>query len=311
MTFSLLCWFSLFLSALFPLALAAQESSSAVPWQLIWADEFDGTGLPNPARWGYETGFVRGKELQYYTRAREKNVRIKNGFLIITARKEKIRNPAYDPCSNDWRRQRPYARYTSGSITTQDRFSVRYGRIEVRARVPAGRGTWPAIWLLGTNIPEVNWPRCGEIDIMEYLGRDTGTVYGTCHWADTLTGQHRAEGKKIKITPPPSDDFHIYAIEWNPHHIDFFFDDRKYFTFDIGQAGAGPDNPFRKPFYLILNLALGGWGGKIDTSALPQHFIIDYVRIYKKTDPDPPLSLPVNTQNQHPHPRTGGAEDVL
>ncbi len=250
--------------------------------KLLWSDEFDGHGLPDADRWGYEQGFIRNKEAQYYTVARKKNARIRNGCLVITAHKEKFRNPNYDPKSKDWKRNREYAGYTSASLTTQKKFSMRYGRIEVRARVPDGLGTWPAIWLLGTDIPQVGWPRCGEIDIMEFLGRDSLKVYGTCHWADTATGKHRSDGKHISVQPPPSADFHVYAIDWTPETIRFYYDDRMYFSFDISQAGAGPDNPFRKPYYMILNLAMGGWGGKIDDSSLPQKFLIDYVRVYGK-----------------------------
>ncbi len=145
----------------------------------------------------------------------------------------------------------------------------------------SGRGTRPAIWLLGTNISRVGWPRCGETDIMEFPGRDSLKVYSTCHWADTTTGKHRSAGKHISVEPPPSADFHVYAIDWTPQTIYFYYDDRKYFSFETDQAGTGTDKPFRKPFYLILNLALGGWGGTIDDTALPQQFLVDYVRMYE------------------------------
>lgn len=259
----------------------AQGQKTIPHGKLIWSDEFDYHGLPDPAKWGYEEGFIRNREAQYYTVQRKKNARIRKGMLVITARKEKLKNPAYDKESKAWNKSREYADYTSASLTTQHTFSMQYGRIEVRAKVPGGAGTWPAIWLLGTNIPEVSWPRCGEIDIMEFLGRDSLKIYGTCHWADTATGKHRSAGKNISVDPPPSAGFHVYAIDWSPETIDFYYDDRKYFSFDTGQAGAGPDNPFRKPFYLILNLALGGWGGTIDDTVMPQKFLIDYVRVYE------------------------------
>ncbi len=273
-------YLSLFLLTALSSGSRAQEESQIHRGRLIWSDEFDGHGLPDPARWGYETGFVRNQEAQYYTKARRKNVRIKKGYLVVTGRKERMKNPDYDPVSKDWRKNREYAEYTSASITTQNRFAMQYGRIEVRAKVPDGRGTWPAIWMLGTDIPQLGWPKCGELDIMEFLGRDSLKVYGTCHWADTFTGKHSSQGKNISVQPPPSADFHVYAIDWSPDTIRFYYDDRMYFTFDINRAGSGVDNSFRKPFYLILNLALGGWGGKIDDAALPQKFLIDYVRVY-------------------------------
>jgi len=261
----------------------AQNKDTSPHGCLIWSDEFDGHGLPDPAFWSYETGFIRNQEMQYYTKARRKNVRIKKGYLEITARKEKFKNPAYDPASKDWRKNREYAQYTSASITTQCKFTMRYGRIEVRARVPDGQGTWPAIWLLGANISQVGWPACGEIDIMEFLGRDSLKVYGTAHWAANAKGKHKSAGKNISVQPPPSAGFHVYAIDWSPDTIRFYYDDRMYFAFDVNQAGRRAENPFRKPFYLILNLAMGGWGGKIDDAALPQKFLIDYVRGYGGT----------------------------
>ncbi len=248
---------------------------------LIWSDEFDGRGLPDPARWGYEKGFVRNEEAQFYTVGRQQNAEVRDGYLVITARKERINNPRYDTTKQDWIHSREYADYTSASVTTEGKFAVRYGRIEARAKVPDGLGTWPAIWLLGTNIPLVGWPRCGEIDIMEFLGHDSVKVYGTCHWA-TKNGKRKSQGRNISVQPPPPADFHIYAIDWTPRRIRFYYDERKYFSFRIPKAGGGSDNPFRQPFFMIINLALGGWGGKIDDSSLPQKFLIDYVRVYGK-----------------------------
>ncbi len=146
-------------------------------------------------------------------------------------------------------------------------------------KLPFGNGTWPAIWMLGDNISQVGWPRCGEIDIMEFLGRESHRIYGTCHYGDK-DGKHKSEGKHIDVTPEPSKDFHIYAINWYPDRIEFFYDDNKHFTFNTAQADNGGDNAFRKPFYLLINLALGGWGGEIDDSVLPQKYYIDYVRVY-------------------------------
>lgn len=263
------------------LALTCVPAWSA-QWKLVWADDFNEPGLPNPAKWSYETGFIRNNELQYYTRERPENARVEDGMLVIEARKEQFKNPDYDPESRRGRRGREFAEYTSASLTTQGKASWTYGRIEVRAKLPSGRGTWPAIWTLGTNIREVGWPACGEIDIMEFVGFEPGIIHANVH---TRSYNHtRGTGKGDKITiADASNAFHVYAIEWYEDHIDFFVDDRKYFTFK--NEGSGDDVwPYNKDQYLILNLAIGGsWGGQkgIDDSIFPQRYYIDYVRVYQ------------------------------
>ena len=258
-----------------------QEVQQSQTMKLVWSDEFEYSGLPDDSKWDYEAGFVRNEEAQYYTKAREENVKVEDGCLVITGRKEKYKNPGYVKGSPKWQLNREYAEYTSGSVITKDRLSVRYGRVEVKAKLSFGKGTWPAIWMLGDNISQIGWPKCGEIDIMEFLGRESHRIYGTCHWGEENTGKHRSDGKHIDVTPVPSDDFHIYAINWYPDRIEFFYDDLNYYTFEIGQAGENDDNAFRKPFYLLINLALGGWGGEIDDSIIPQNYYIDYVRVYE------------------------------
>lgn len=259
--------------------------SHATDWKLVWSDEFDSDGLPDPAKWGYEEGFIRNKEKQYYTRERKENVRIENGMLVIEGHKEEFKNPRYQKDSTNWKQQRKFAHYTSGSINTLGKTEFLYGRVEVRAKMPQGQGMWPAIWMLGTNITEVGWPRCGEIDIMEYVGHLPHTIHGTCHFTDPGNKEKsvpkRAGSGKITIQEPYN-NFHLYAIEWDENQIKFFVDDQHYATLDIDEAGEGPDNPFRKPHYLLLNLALGGsWGGEIDNTVLPQQYMIDYVRVYE------------------------------
>jgi len=249
-------------------------------WQLIWSDEFDTEGLPGTAKWTYEEGFVRNEESQYYTRGRSENARISSGCLIIEGRKERITNPFYRPGDESWRLNREYAEYTSASLTTRGKFSFLYGRAEIRAKLPAGKGNWPAFWTLGADWPEVRWPYCGEIDIMEYVGLYPNRILSALHYS--LEGKHNSQEKSIR-TPSPYKDFHVYAMEWYPEHIDFFFDNTLYFTFPLDSAGIGGGNPFRKPQFLIINLALGGGaGGIIDDSIFPQRFVIDYVRVYKK-----------------------------
>jgi beta-glucanase (GH16 family) len=256
--------------------------SQGAEWELLWADEFNTPGLPDASKWVYETGFVRNNELQLYTKGRHENARIGNGHLVIEGRQERFPNPAYAPnaARQSRRTTTEFADYTSASITTEGRASFLYGRIEIRARLPRGKGVWPAIWMLGTSMGKVGWPRCGEIDIMEFVGKEPDRVHATVHYF--RGGKHASQGGKL-TTPSPEAEFHLYALEWYPDRMDFFFDQEKYFTFHLDAAGEGEDNPFRKPQYLLLNLALGGnWGGAMDNSVLPQQFLIDYVRVFKE-----------------------------
>jgi beta-glucanase (GH16 family) len=234
-------------------------------WTLVWQDEFDADGLPDPERWGYEVGFVRNKESQYYTRARAENARVEDGVLIIEARRERFEG----------------ADYTSASLTS--RASWTYGRIDVRARLPKGRGTWPAIWTLGTNITEVGWPACGEIDIMEHVGFDAGRVHANVHTRAYNHVKGTNKGNSILVDAPDG-EFHLYSAEWTPGRITMSVDGERYFTFAKEQGG--PDVwPFDGPQYLILNLAIGGgWGGQkgIDDAIFPARYLIDYVRVYRE-----------------------------
>ena len=241
----------------------------AEEWSLVWSDEFNYEGPPDKTKWGYEEGFVRNNESQYYTSARLENARVEHGMLIIECRKEHFSPENHAPVE-----------YTAASLITLNKASWQYGRIEVKAKLPQGKGVWPAIWTLGENFPRVDWPKCGEIDIMEFIGKEPGNIYGTILYP--LNGKHQADAGKLEMVRP-YDDFHIYAVEWYPDRIDFYFDSTKYHTFLIDKAGKGEDNPFRRPHYLLINFALGGnWGGPIDDTVLPQKFLIDYVRIYRK-----------------------------
>jgi beta-glucanase (GH16 family) len=247
------------------LLLLAVSAASAADWKLVWSDEFDKPGLPDPALWSYEKGFVRNHEKQYYTEARKENAHVENGTLIIEARKEDYRD----------------AHYTSASLTTRDKASWTYGRIEMRAKLPTGRGIWPAFWMLGINEREVGWPACGEIDIMELVGFHPEFVEAHCHMPGTSEGQ--ATGSRTHVDRP-WEDFHVYAAEWYSDRIDFFLDDHKYFTFKKTEVDAEAW-AFDKPQRIILNLAVGGdWGGQqgIDDSIFPQQYVVDYVRVYRK-----------------------------
>jgi beta-glucanase (GH16 family) len=244
------------------------DPSAPPGWELVWADEFDYTGLPDSTRWTYEVGMIRNRELQYYTRARRENARVEDGTLIIESRRER-----YDT-----------AAYTSASLTTEGRASWRYGRIEVRAKLPGGRGMWPAIWMLGTSHRQVGWPATGEIDIMESVGFAPDTLYANVHTAAFNHVRGNGKGTSVHL-PGMHTDYHVYAVEWFPDRIDFYHDGRKYFTF--ANSGRGVDEwPFDADQYLILNAAVGGaWGGMrgVDDAIFPQRYYVDYVRVYRRT----------------------------
>lgn len=238
-----------------------------VEWILDWEDQFDKDGLPDPAIWSYEEGKLRNNETQYYTKNRLDNARCENGLLILEARKDNFNGNTV----------------SSASIHTYGKKSILYQKIEVRAKVPEGRGSWPAIWLLGENInKDTGWPDCGEIDMMENVGFEPDKVFMNVH---TKAYNHvLGTNKGVTINEvSPSQSFHVYGIEWFKDRIDFFLDGQKYFTF---MNESGNDKwPFDKNQYLILNLAIGGsWGGQqgIDESKYPFKYYIDYVKVYKQ-----------------------------
>jgi beta-glucanase (GH16 family) len=233
--------------------------------KLVWADEFEYSGLLDAKKWNQEVGMIRNNEAQYYTDRRAENARVEKGELIITARKE-----AYKGAS-----------YTSASINTKGTYEFKGGRVEVRAKLPAEKGVWPAIWTLGTNINQAGWPLCGEIDIMEFVGFEPGVVYANVHTGDYNHTKGTGRGGQI-ATKNPFNDFHVYAVEWYADRMDFYFDDTKYYTCTRKGEGVG-EWPFEAPQYLLINLAIGGeWGGQqgIDDSVFPVEYRIDYVRIY-------------------------------
>jgi beta-glucanase (GH16 family) len=255
----------------------------AADWKLVWSDEFNGKGLPDASKWTYEEGFIANREAQYYTKGRLDNIRQENGSLIIEARREKWPNASFREGSTRYREQRRDAEYTSARIKTQGKAEWRYGRFEIRAKLPTGRGTWPAIWMLGTNTDKVGWPRGGEIDIMENVGYDPDVIHANVHTQAYNHVKKTNKGAKISVEKPWQ-DFHVYAVEWTPAQMDFFVDDRKYFTFQNEKTGEATW-PFDQPFYLILNVAVGGtWGGTkgVDDGIFPQRMEVDYVRVYEK-----------------------------
>lgn len=244
-------------------------------WSLVWADEFDRPGAPDPEVWTPEVGYVRNGEKQYYTRDRPENARVENGLLIIEARNDNWDNKPV----------------TSASLTTKGKRPILYGRIAVRAKIPTGRGTWPAIWTLGEDIKQTGWPACGEIDILENVGFDPKTIHANIHCKAYNHTKRTGKGSKITAEAPWS-QFHEYAVEWYEDRIEFFFDDTRYFVFRK-ESDDPAVWPFAEPQYLILNLAMGGgWGGQkgIDDSLYPHRFEIDYVRYYQAKPAAPVIS---------------------
>jgi len=254
-------------------------ASAGPEWKLVWSDEFEKAGAPDPAKWGYEVGYIRNNEAQYYTKERRENARVENGHLVIEAHKKDYALGKEDPRTKG----RKQADITSASLTTEGKAAWTYGRIEVRAKLPAGRGVWPAIWMLGTNKREVGWPACGEIDIMEFVGYNPGQIHANVHTGGYNHTKGNGRGNHIKVEDC-SKEFHVYAVEWTKEGMRFFVDEKCYFTCE--NDGTGVDSwPFDKPEYLILNLAIGGaWGGQkgIDEKIFPQRMTVDYVRVFEK-----------------------------
>ncbi len=257
----------LLLCACFLLFSCHRVPSAAQGRQLVWSDEFNQPGPPDPAKWGYNVGGHGwgNRELQYYTDADPDNARVEDGKLIVEARKEPFGDNAY----------------TSARLVSRTKGEWTYGRVEARAKLPSGRGTWPAIWMLPT-VDKLKWPDDGEIDIMEYVGFDPGVVHGTVH---TKAYNHSIGTQKGGQTPVPdaSTAFHVYAIEWTPDRIDWFVDDKPYYSFANDKTGSKETWPFNAPFHLIFNLAVGGnWGGQkgVDENIWPQRMEVDWVRVY-------------------------------
>ncbi|HEY8485429.1 MAG TPA: glycoside hydrolase family 16 protein [Longimicrobiales bacterium] len=255
--------------------------SPHIEYELVWADEFDRDGPPDPANWTYEIGFVRNQELQWY---QPENAWCENGLLIIEARRERKPNPNYDPNGTDWRTRRPYAEYTSASVTTRGRHAWQYGRFEMRARIDTRPGLWPAFWTLGVQGP---WPSNGEIDIMEYY---QGTLLANVAWADSGRWRAKWDDSKHPIAsfgdPDWSSKFHVWRMDWDENEIRLYVDDVLLNTTDlretINQDGTGR-NPFHQPHYIILNLAIGGTaGGDPSATEFPARYEIDYVRVYRR-----------------------------
>jgi beta-glucanase (GH16 family) len=259
-------------------AKSANSSGANSAWILVWSDEFNGANgsAVDPSKWVTETGGWGwgNNELEYYTRGSQ-NAYQQDGNLVIKVVREKYAGT--DGVTRD---------YTSARLKTLGKFSQAYGRFEARIKIPRGQGIWPAFWMLGTNIDKPGWPACGEIDIMENIGKEPALVHGTIHGpgysgADGLSSSYSLPDKK-----PFADDFHVYAVEWEPKAIRFYVDKDLYATRTPADLPAGAKWVYDHPFFLLLNVAVGGgWPGSPDaTSEFPQTMLVDYVRVYRRSE---------------------------
>ncbi|WP_372754497.1 family 16 glycosylhydrolase [Labilibaculum sp.] len=247
----------------------SNKSSLSKGYQLVWSDEFNELGLPDSTKWMYDTeGNATGwgnNELQHYTHANKENAWVENGFLGITALKEQLEGKEY----------------TSARLNSK--VSWLYGKVEVKAKLPDGRGTWPAIWMLGANIDTVGWPACGEIDIMEHVGYDAHNLHGSLHTPSSYGSTINTSSLMVENC---AEEFNVYGMIWTEDSISFYVNDEGNPFYTYAPAVKTDDNwPFYKPQFFILNLAVGGdWGGVegIDEDCFPQSMQIDYVRIYQK-----------------------------
>lgn len=261
----------------------AAPAETSDGYRLVWSDEFDVAGPPNPNNWIYERGFVRNDELQWY---QEENTVCRDGLLVIEGRREHVENPRYDAEARDWRRNREFAEYTSACILTRGKHSWKYGRFEIRARIDARPGLWPAIWTLGT---ERGWPGCGEIDIMEYYA---DTILANVCW---LGARRRSEWDTTRhpiesFGPDWSQDFHIWLLDWDAETIKISVDGKLLNDTPLDKAinqDRRNSEPFQEPHYILLNLAIGGTqGGDPTETHFPARFEVDYVRVFQQGEED-------------------------
>ena len=278
----------LLLSVIAIICLASLPFSSSVQRNgLVWSDEFnDAAGTaPDPLKWGYDIGIGYNgwgnNELEYYTNRTANSYQDGNGNLVIKALKETFTGT--DGITRF---------YTSARLVTRGVFEPKYGRVEARIKLPYGQGLWPAFWMLGNDVNSSGWPNCGEIDIMENIGKEPRVVHGSLHGpgyfgATPLTGTTSIPGPAIL-----ADDFHIFAVEWDPTEIRFYFDNTLYQTQNAATLNSNQRWVFDHPFYILMNVAVGGdWPGPPDgTTIFPQTMLVDYVRVYSR----PRISQPAN-----------------
>ncbi len=272
-------------AALFALLVAfpmvAVGASPGEVYRLVWSDEFDEEGPPDPKNWSFERGFLRNNEAQWY---QPENAECRDGLLVIEGRRESRPNPNHRAGSGDWRRSRPTIEYTSACLHTRGKQAWQYGRFEVRAKIVAHEGLWPAIWFLGV---EGDWPSNGEIDLMEH---QRGNLLANACWGtgQRWVAQWDSSRRPIKELGADWDkEFHIWRMDWDEDQIELAVDDRVLNRIDLSKTvnptDRGPKNPFRQPHYVLLNLAIGGdAGGDPVETEFPSSFEVDYVRVYQK-----------------------------
>jgi len=259
--------------------LSAATVCAADGWKLVWSDEFNTNRPPDPANWDYERGFVRNQELQWY---QPENAYCANGLLVIEARREHKRNPLYVAGSTAWQTSREWIEYTSASITSRHRHEFKYGKFEMRARIDTRPGSWPAFWTLGAT-PGVDWPACGEVDIMEYY---RGMVLANVGYGLNKKTEWSTVRKPLAELGAArwSNEFHIWTMIWDETKIDLLLDGQLMNHLNVANADkADESNPFHKPMYLILNQAIGGAsGGDPSRTTFPVRFEVDWVRVFSR-----------------------------
>lgn len=276
----ILLWATGVLSAGTLASLAAQPA-----WKLVWSDEFgqpDGSA-PASTNWVFDLGGGGwgNNELETYTNRRE-NSRIEQGMLVIEARKETFTGS-----------DRITRQYTSARLKTLGRKAWTYGRIEARMKLPTGQGIWPAFWMLGTDISTAGWPACGELDIMENIGREPATVHGTIHGPGYSGGNGIGGSRVLTGGQKLADDFHLFAVEWTTNRIRWFLDNQPYLTLTPANLPTSAKWVFDHPHFLLLNVAVGGnWPGNPDASTVfPQKLLVDYVRVYDPAAAQPEMEI--------------------
>ena len=269
----------------FFLSCATTQRKNMIPsgYKLVWADEFKDGTRPNTKFWSYEKGFVRNEELQWY---QSENAKIQNGKLVISGKKESVKNHQYQPESKNWKLNRKLAEYTSASINTRGKFDFQFGILEVKAKIDTSMGMWPAIWTLGI---EKGWPSNGEIDVMEYyLVDQKPAILANAAWKGKTSyvswdSEKLPFSKFIEKDPDWADKYHIWKMNWTKDFIKIYLDNELLNTIDLTTT-KNPDgfNPFHQPHYILLNLAIGGNGGEPSNTSFPRTYEVDYVRVYQK-----------------------------
>ena len=274
-----------------------ENPTASSDWEILWSDEFDGDEL-DLMKWNklsWRPGWVNN-ELQAYTE-RDTNIFLENGYLILQG----LIDPGYsgiDYTGNNYNTD-----YTSGRINTDNKFSTTYGKFDIRAKLPKGKGSWPAIWMLGESISSIGWPDCGEIDIMEHVGYDEGMIHGSVHTED-YNHMYNTQKSGSKYIENVTDAFHVYSLEWSPFYLRYLIDDEPFFFVYNDSNGDNGRWPFDDPHYIILNLAIGGdWGGVqgVSASDFPMRMMVDYVRVFKQSDSyyDVNITFKVDMKNEN------------